>query len=81
MMRGMKAAVKSQVRCIALPWQVERDADGKLLGPDHFLTVGRTYGFIQEKVNFEGQRWFLIIRDDGKEGSYRSDLFEAVNGG
>lgn len=62
-----------QYRCIKLPFeQSPRDGD-KAMGPEHYLTVGRVYNCVSRSK--DGQ-WLLLIRGDGKEGSYHASNFE-----
>lgn len=70
----MKSVI-ARYRCISLPWVVERDVEGKLTGPDHYLTLDRTYDCTSRSQ--DGQ-WLLLVRDDGKEGSYHARHFEAT---
>lgn len=65
------------VKCTALPFDVLRDPEGTPLGPDHFLTLGNTYHVT--RVNIEGEtHWYLVVRDDGKLGSYAAHHFERI---
>jgi len=70
---------REPVTCIALPFdEPPKDAEGspKEPGAQHYLTVGRTYTKIGEARDpYNGQVWFQVLRDDGRIGSYRAELF------